>query len=74
MRFHDLRASWATALLGLGIEPAKVMIAGGRSDIKTMMIYMRKAGISIRGMTDDLRLHDPEKTDGKVFSLYRNRG
>lgn len=74
VRFHDLRASWATALLGNGVEPAKVMIAGGWSDIKTMMIYMRKAGIAIKGMTDNLRLHDPEKPEGEVISIFANQG
>ena len=59
IRFHDLRASWATAMLGQGIEPAKVMHMGGWKDLKTMMIYMRKAGISIKGITDTLDLHNP---------------
>ncbi|QDK44612.1 site-specific integrase [Bdellovibrio sp. ZAP7] len=74
VRFHDLRASWATALLGNGVEPAKVMIAGGWSDIKTMMIYMRKAGISIKGMTDNLHLHDPETPVGEVISIFAKQG
>jgi integrase len=59
VRFHDLRATWATLLLGKGIQPAKVMVMGGWNDLKTMMIYMRKAGIDIRGITDVLNLHDP---------------
>ncbi len=50
------------------------MLAGGWSDIKTMMIYMRKAEFSIRWMTDGLRLHDPEKPEGKVLSLYGCNG
>lgn len=70
VRFHDLRASWATAMLGMGIEPAKVMLAGGWSDLKTMMIYMRKAGITIRGMTDNFRLHDPSPTPAQVISIF----
>ncbi|MBX7231670.1 MAG: site-specific integrase [Bdellovibrionales bacterium] len=43
VRFHDLRASWATAMLEMGVEPARVMIMGGWGDLKTMQIYMRKA-------------------------------
>ena len=38
VRFHDLRATWATVMLGKGVEPAKVMIIvfhspGGFSEI-----------------------------------------
>ncbi|OQW47945.1 MAG: hypothetical protein A4S09_14200 [Proteobacteria bacterium SG_bin7] len=59
IRFHDLRASWATILLGQGVEPVKIMKMGGWKDIKTMMIYIRKAGIDIKGVTDGLVLHNP---------------
>lgn len=60
VNFHNLRASWATMLLNKGTEQAKVMIMGGWSDLKTMMIYVRKAGIDIRGSTsalDDISTH-----------------
>ncbi len=60
IRFHDLRASWATLLLSRGVAPSKVMSMGGWSDMKTMMIYMRKAGIDIKGATsclDDMQTH-----------------
>jgi integrase len=60
VRFHDLRASWATLLLSKGVAPSKVMSMGGWSDMKTMMIYMRKAGIDIKGATsclDDMQIH-----------------
>lgn len=52
IRFHDLRVSWATLLLGKGVAPSKVMSMGGWKDMNTMMIYMRKAGIDIKGSTD----------------------
>lgn len=60
VRFHDLRASWATLLLSKGVAPSKVMSMGGWKDMDTMMIYMRKAGIDIRGATsclDDMEIH-----------------
>ena len=38
IRFHDLRASWATIMLSKGIEPIKVMSMGGWKDLKTMQI------------------------------------
>jgi integrase len=59
IRFHDLRASWATLLLSKGVAPSKVMAMGGWQNMDTMMIYMRKAGIDIRNSTDvldDLKL------------------
>jgi integrase len=54
VRFHDLRASWATIMLSKGIEPIKVMSMGGWKDLKTMQIYVRKSGIQIQGITDRL--------------------
>lgn len=69
VRFHDLRASWATVMLGRGIEPVKVMSMGGWKDLKTMMIYIRKAGINIRGITDTLSLHDPSKNEGQILQF-----
>ncbi len=69
VRFHDLRASWATVMLSKGIEPVKVMNMGGWKDLKTMMIYVRKAGINIKGITDNLILHDTSIKEGKLLSL-----
>ncbi|MBD66532.1 MAG: site-specific integrase [Halobacteriovoraceae bacterium] len=54
IRFHDLRASWATVMLSKGVEPIKVMAMGGWKDLKTMQIYIRKSGIHIQGITNDL--------------------
>jgi len=54
IRFHDLRASWATIMLSKGVEPIKVMAMGGWKDLKTMQIYIRKSGIHIQGITDSL--------------------
>lgn len=70
VRFHDLRASWATLLLSKGAVPAKVMCMGGWKDMDTMMIYMRKAGIDILGSTsmlDDLNTHGVET--GKLLEI-----
>ncbi|HEX7675002.1 MAG TPA: tyrosine-type recombinase/integrase [Bdellovibrio sp.] len=49
IRFHDLRATWATFLLGQGIAPAKVMAMGDWADLKTVMHYLRLAGIDVEG-------------------------
>lgn len=58
IRFHDLRASWATIMLSKGIPPIKVMMMGGWKDLKTMQYYVRKAGVSIKGITDSLNLEN----------------
>lgn len=66
IRFHDLRASWATLLLSKGVAPSKVMAQGGWKDMDTMMIYMRKAGIDIKGSTsvlDDMNTHGLRKAE-----------
>lgn len=69
IRFHDLRASWATVMLSKGIPPIKVMAMGGWKDLKTMQYYIRKAGVDISGISDTLRLHNPYREEAKVFSI-----
>lgn len=54
IRFHDLRATWATILLNKGVAPVAVMKMGGWRSMETMMLYIRKAGIDIRGATERL--------------------
>jgi len=51
LRFHDLRSTYCTLLLNRGVEPAKVMLLAGFADLKTLAIYMRKAGILVKGAT-----------------------
>ena len=70
VRFHDLRATWATLLLSKGVTPIKVMIMGGWKDLKTMQIYVRKAGVDTRGATDCLDLHSlSPKQEAQVLKL-----
>jgi hypothetical protein len=47
------------------------MKMGGWSDMKTMMIYVRKAGVDIRGMTDCLDLNNSSRKTVRIlpFSL-----
>jgi integrase len=70
MRFHDLRATWATMLLGKGVEAITVMQMGGWKDYETMMIYIRKAGINVRGGTDCLKLHNEKEIIAEVHELH----
>lgn len=66
VRFHDLRATWATTLLSKGVEPIKVMKMGGWRDLETMMIYARKAGVDIRGAAECLNFGNPA---GRMLKL-----
>ncbi|MCK5074439.1 MAG: site-specific integrase [Bacteriovoracaceae bacterium] len=54
--FHTLRACFATHVLASGVEPTKVMKMGGWADFKTFQIYIRMAGIDVKGVTDDFRV------------------
>jgi integrase len=71
IRFHDLRATWATLLLSKGVEPIRVMKMGGWSDMKTMMISFRKAGVDLRGATDAMTLHEASRTTETVHDFQR---
>lgn len=52
--FHTLRACFATHMLANGVDQATVMKIGGWRDIKTFQIYVRLAGIEVKGATNAL--------------------
>lgn len=70
IRFHDLRATWATLLLSKGAEPIKVMKCGGWKDMDTMMRYVRKAGVDIKGIMDNMILHQHTPSMANVIALH----
>ncbi len=71
VKFHALRACWATQLLKNGVSQGLIMKMGGWKDAKTMMIYIRLAGIEVEGGTDTLRFMPPEaEALGKVVQLF----
>lgn len=63
IRFHDLRATWATIMLSMGIPAIQVMVMGGWKDLKTLQYYVRKAGVDTAGISDKLCLHNPSSAD-----------
>lgn len=54
--FHTLRACFATHMLAQGVDQATVMKIGGWRDIKTFQIYVRLAGVEVKGATDVLQV------------------
>lgn len=56
LTFHTLRACFATHVLASGAEPTQVMKMGGWADFKTFQIYVRMAGVDVKGVTDDFKV------------------
>lgn len=56
IKFHTLRACFATQMLRAGVEPAKVMKICGWKELKTMQRYIRLAGIDVQGVTEGLNI------------------
>ncbi len=69
IKFHTLRACFATQLLRKGVEPAKLMKVAGWKDLSTMQRYIRLAGIEVQGVTDSLDVLPPLDFDRKVVSI-----
>jgi len=72
VRFHALRACFATQLLKDAVAPIVVMKVGGWKDLKTMQRYIRYAGIEIEGATVNLKILPPDEAMGRVVELFKN--
>ncbi len=71
IKFHTLRACFATQLLSDGVEMSKLMKIGGWRDIKTVQVYLRLAGVDERGATDGLRFLSKDVARGSnVMALF----
>jgi integrase len=72
VKFHALRACFATQLLAKNIAPAIVMKICGWKNLKTMEFYVRLAGVSEQGATECLEILPAEVVMENVVSLFNN--
>lgn len=70
IKFHTLRACFATQLIKDSVAPAVVMKICGWKDLKTMQRYIRLAGIEVKGATNTLKLLPEEEVMGRVLELF----
>lgn len=72
VKFHDLRATFITNLLARGESLARVMSIVGHTQLKTTNLYLRKAGVEVKGGTDKLGYRLPtEEVGATILSLVR---
>lgn len=69
VRFHTLRACFATQLMKQGTPPIQVMKIGGWRDLDTMNRYIRLAGIEITGATDGLKVLPDKEVFAKTVDF-----
>jgi integrase len=73
IKFHALRACFATQLLAKGTPAAIVMKICGWRDLKTMEFYIRVAGVDEKGATDCLSILPSEaEVMENVVELFKH--
>ena len=70
IRFHALRACFATQLIRNGVPPIQIQKICGWRDLKTMQRYIRMAGIEVDGATDGLKIMPEPQIAAKVVNLF----
>ena len=67
--FHTLRACFATQMFESGVDITSVMKIGGWKDVKTVMIYVRLAGVDEVGKTEGLAFGNLPPAQEQVASM-----
>ena len=70
VRFHALRACFATQLIRNGVPPIQIQKICGWKDLKTMQRYIRMAGIEIDGATEGLKIVPDQEVLAKAADLF----
>jgi integrase len=70
MRFHALRACFATQLIRQVIPAIQIQKICGWKDLETMQRYIRLAGIEISGVTENLKILPDNIVMGEVVNLF----
>jgi len=56
-----------------GVAPGIVMKMAGWKDLKTLQIYIRLAGIEVKGATNGLKLLPETEVMGRVVNLFESK-
>ena len=70
IKFHTLRACFATQLIRIAVPPAQVMKICGWQDLETMQRYIRLSGIEIQGATEGLKVLPEAEIMAQVVNLF----
>ncbi len=73
VKFHDLRATFITNMLAQGVPLVTVMAIVGHQRMSTTDIYLRLAGVNVKGATAKLGYQLPKFQIAEVFQLPKRQ-
>ncbi|MEC7276316.1 MAG: site-specific integrase [Bdellovibrionota bacterium] len=69
VKFHDLRATFITNMLAQGVPLVTVMAIVGHRKMSTTDVYLRLAGVNVKGATEKLGYSLPKAMTDNVLQL-----